>query len=58
MKLDDLISFVNIGFCTSEDVNNISYAKMISSAILEVWIPEAEKLINIMSKMAIKNANI
>lgn len=57
MKLDDLISFVNIG-CTSEDVNNTSYAKMISSAILEVWIPEAEKLINIMSKMAIKNANI
>ena len=43
--MDSLVSFVHIG-CTSEDITNPSYAMMIASALQEVWIPAAEKLID------------
>ena len=52
MGLESLVSFVHIG-CTSEDINNTSYANMISSAISEVWIPAAEKLISLMHSFAV-----
>ncbi len=56
MGLDSLISYVHIG-CTSEDITNPSYAKMISTALKEVWIPEAEKLIDSISNLAIEYAD-
>jgi len=54
--MDSLVSFVHIG-CTSEDINNSSYANMISTAISEVWIPKAEQLIDKISEIAIDYAN-
>ena len=56
MGMDSLVSFVHIG-CTSEDINNPSYANMISSAISEVWIPAAEQLIEKISEIAIDHAD-
>lgn len=55
--LENLMSFVHIG-CTSEDINNTSYANMILEALKEVWIPEAEKLIDIIAKLSEENANV
>lgn len=56
MGMDSLVSFVHIG-CTSEDITNPSYANMISTGMSEVWIPAAEKLIDVLSKIAIEHAN-
>lgn len=53
MSMQDLVSFVHIG-CTSEDINNPSYANMISTAIKEVWIPTVEKLIELLSNEFVK----
>jgi len=55
MGMEELVSFVHIG-CTSEDINNTSYANMISRAMSEVWIPAAEKLIEGISMLAIEHA--
>lgn len=55
MGMESLVSFVHIG-CTSEDITNPSYANMISIAISEVWIPAAEELIEIISKIAKEHA--
>lgn len=54
--LESLVSLVHIG-CTSEDITNASYANMISTALKEVWIPTAEKLIDAISEIAIEHAN-
>lgn len=54
--LESLISFVHIG-CTSEDINNPSYSNMIKTALSEVWIPAAEKLIESISEIAIEYAD-
>ena len=39
-SLDDLGEVVHL-FCTSEDVNNLSYALMIADAVRRVWLPAA-----------------
>ena len=57
LGLDSLVSFVHIG-CTSEDITNTAYANMISMALEEVWVPEAEKLISDISCMAIDYSDI
>lgn len=51
----ELISYVHIG-CTSEDINNTSYANMIASGLKEVWIPAAEKLIGSIADIAKQHA--
>lgn len=56
MGLESLVSFVHIG-CTSEDITNPSYSNMIKSALKEVWIPAAEKLVDSISKIAIEHAD-
>lgn len=56
-QMENLVSFVHIG-CTSEDINNTAYANMIAEGMKEVWIPEAEKLIDAISILAKQNANI
>ncbi len=40
MGYDYLISFVHIG-CTSEDINNTSYACMIEHRLNDVWLKKA-----------------
>ena len=48
---DYLISFVHIG-CTSEDINNTSYACMIKHGLQEVWLKKAKEVASIMDKWA------
>lgn len=38
--------------CTSEDVNNLSYALMVRGAVQQVWLPAAEGLVADLSAMA------
>lgn len=46
-----LQSFVHIG-CTSEDINNTSYACMIKYGLKDVWLKKAKELANIIDKWA------
>lgn len=48
---EELVSFVHIG-CTSEDINNTSYANMIKQALEDVWYPAAEELISKLADMS------
>ena len=51
MGYDYLISFVHIG-CTSEDINNTSYACMIKHGLKDVWLPKAKEFTDIINKWA------
>lgn len=42
-------------FCTSEDINNLSYALVIQSAVTQVWLPAAKRLIAHLRQMALDN---
>jgi len=46
--LAELIHFC----CTSEDINNLSYALMVQGAIEQVWLPRASVLVEAVSTMA------
>ncbi len=46
--LAELIHFA----CTSEDVNNLSYAVMVKGAVTEVWLPRATALVEAIATMA------
>ena len=48
-----LQSFVHIG-CTSEDINNTSYACMIKDGLEKVWLPKAREVASYMDALAIK----
>ncbi|MGQ4537598.1 adenylosuccinate lyase [Dermabacteraceae bacterium P7074] len=43
-SLEDLSEIVHI-FCTSEDINNLSYALMVKGATAQVWLPALRDLI-------------
>ena len=38
--------------CTSEDVNNLSYALMVRGAVTQVWLPAAQALVDDVAAMA------
>ena len=57
LGMKELISFVDIG-CTSEDINNASYACMIKEGLHNVWIPAAQKLIGKISELALEYLHI
>jgi adenylosuccinate lyase len=38
--------------CTSEDINNLSYALMIKGAVEQVWLPRATALVEVIATMA------
>jgi adenylosuccinate lyase len=38
--------------CTSEDINNLSYARMIKGAVEQVWLPRATALVDAVAVMA------
>jgi len=38
--------------CTSEDVNNLSYALMVRGAVVDVWLPAATALVDQLADMA------
>ncbi len=52
----DLLELVHFG-CTSEDINNLSYAITIHDAITDVWLPKAEDLISKLTQLAQKYAD-
>ncbi len=54
MDYDDLISFVHIG-CTSEDINNTSYACMLKYGLKDVWLPKAKELSHLLDQWAIEH---
>lgn len=51
MSLSDVLEFIHFS-CTSEDINNLSYALMLKHGIEDVWLPAAEKLIAEVTAMA------
>ncbi len=51
MGYDYLISFVHIG-CTSEDINNTSYACMIKHGLKDVWLKKAKEVANTLDQWA------
>ncbi len=53
----ELVSYVHIG-CTSEDINNTSYARMLKDGVNDVWVPAAETLIGSVAEIADKNAAV
>jgi adenylosuccinate lyase len=46
--LAELIHFC----CTSEDINNLSYALMVKGAVEQVWLPKAQALVESVATMA------
>jgi adenylosuccinate lyase len=46
--LAELIHFC----CTSEDINNLSYALMVQGAVQQVWLPRAGRLVEAVATMA------
>jgi adenylosuccinate lyase len=48
---EDLTELVHFG-CTSEDINNLSYALMVRGAVTEVWLPRATALVDAVADMA------
>ncbi|MGO1317299.1 MAG: adenylosuccinate lyase, partial [Cellulomonadaceae bacterium] len=53
-SVSELVHFA----CTSEDVNNLSYALMVRGAVGEVWLPAARALVSQVSEMARENASV
>jgi adenylosuccinate lyase len=46
-----LAELIHFG-CTSEDINNLSYALMVKGAVTQVWLPEAQALVEQVSELA------
>lgn len=51
MSLADILEFIHFA-CTSEDINNLSYALMLKHGIEDVWLPAAENLVQTVTTMA------
>lgn len=47
-RLGELIHFC----CTSEDINNLSYALMVRGAVTQVWLPKAAELVELLEQLA------
>ena len=46
--ISELVHFA----CTSEDINNLSYARMVKGAVEQVWLPRATALVEAVAAMA------
>ena len=57
MSLGDLLEFIHFS-CTSEDINNLSYALMLKYGVNDVWLPSAEALVKMVSAMAEEEKDI
>ena len=51
LGLGHLSSLVHFA-CTSEDINNLSYALGVRDAIQEVWLPAAQKMVDAITEVA------
>lgn len=45
-------------FCTSEDINNLSYALTIAAAVREEWLPNAIAMVDAIKDLALANAEV
>jgi adenylosuccinate lyase len=54
---DDLQELTHFG-CTSEDINNLSYAITVRDAIKDVWLPKAEGLLAKLTELARKYVSV
>jgi adenylosuccinate lyase len=50
---EHLLELTHFG-CTSEDINNLSYALTIHDAVTDVWLPKARNLVDTIRALAIK----
>ena len=50
-SLEDVSEWIHF-CCTSEDINNLSYALMLKDALSQVWLPAAEDLVSAVVAMA------
>ncbi|WP_110955104.1 adenylosuccinate lyase [Anaerosinus massiliensis] len=57
MSLSDVLEFIHFS-CTSEDINNLSYALMLKHGIEDVWLPAMENLIQTVTTMAKEEQDI
>lgn len=55
--LSDVHEIVHI-FCTSEDINNLSYALVIKGAVEDVWLPSARALYEQLAELAHRHAEL
>ncbi|PZP17880.1 MAG: adenylosuccinate lyase [Brachybacterium faecium] len=55
--LEPLAEVVHI-YCTSEDVNNLSYALMVKGAIEQVWLPALREVIEDLASLARETAEV
>jgi adenylosuccinate lyase len=53
-SLADVAELVHL-FCTSEDINNLAYARMVRRAVTEVWLPAATALTDEIAAMAVRH---
>ena len=56
-SLEPLAEIVHI-YCTSEDINNLSYALMIQGAVHEVWLPALREVTADLAQLARANAEV
>ena len=54
---DDLQELTHFG-CTSEDINNLSYAITVRDALKDVWLPKAEALLAKLTELAHKYVSV
>jgi adenylosuccinate lyase len=52
----DLLELTHFG-CTSEDINNLSYAVTVRDAVNNVWLPKAKTLVTTITELAVKYAD-
>ena len=57
LGLGHLTALVHFG-CTSEDINNLSYALGIKGGVQDVWLPAARRLVEQISTMARENRDV
>ncbi|WP_343153930.1 adenylosuccinate lyase [Buchnera aphidicola (Mindarus keteleerifoliae)] len=55
-KLDSIIEFIHFS-CTSEDINNLSYALMLKTFIKISLLPNWEKIISLLKKLSFSSKN-
>jgi adenylosuccinate lyase len=53
-QVGELVHFA----CTSEDVNNLSYALMVRGAVRDVWFPAASELVDEVTALAHEHASV
>ncbi len=57
LKRGDLAELAHFA-CTSEDINNLSYALTVKSAVNDVWLPRAKTMVARITEMATKFADV